>query len=150
MDQVPAGDRGPWSIEGRELPLAARYREGHVERLRAPLEQHGHPVAGLDPLGGALEVLYVADALAVDLPNHVAPLQPRLGRCALILNTGHDHAVRRAQVELPLDLRGDGAGVEAEEALALAAGLDDLCGLLGRLTELDLERPIPLVPPDPD
>src|SRR5262249_29568885 len=45
---------------------------------------------------------------------------------------------------------GEGTGVEAEEALALAARVDGLCGFLGRLAELDLEHPLPLVPPDPD
>src|SRR5437867_6390416 len=97
-------------------------RERHVERLRPALEEHGHAVAALEPLRRPLEVLYGAHALAVDLADHVAALQARLGGRAVLVHPRHHHAFGRAQVELAGDLRSQGPRVETQEALALAAG----------------------------
>src|SRR6267142_6199442 len=141
--------RASGRTRGTPSPSSFRDREGHVQGLRPPLQQHGHAVARLDALGGALEVLHAADSLSVDLANDVATLHPRFGRRALFLDPRYDHTVRRAKAELSLDVRRDRPRLETEEALALAARLQ-LGGFLRRLAELDLERLFALVAPDLD
>src|SRR5262249_61498550 len=86
----------------------------------------------------------------IDFADHIAPLQASLGRRAFVLHAGYDHALGGSEIELALDLRGDGAGVEAENALAFVARLDDLGRLLGRLAQLDLECPPAPVSPATD
>src|SRR5437870_13282651 len=122
-------------------------RERHVEGLRPALQEHGHAVAALEPLRRPLEVLHGAHALAVDLADHVAALQARLGGRAVLVHPRHHHAFGRAQVELAGDLRSQGPRVETQEALALAARLGRLRGRLGCLADLDLACFLAIVAP---
>src|SRR5574341_1719815 len=72
-----AGSRRGWAETGACRSSAAD-GEGDVEGRQAALQEHGEAVAVLHVAREALEVGEAPDVLAVDLLDHVAPLDARL------------------------------------------------------------------------
>src|SRR5574341_2352825 len=89
-----AGSRRGWAETGACRSSAAD-GEGDVEGRQAALQEHGEAVAVLHVAREALEVGEAPDVLAVDLLDHVAPLDARLRGGAAVLDARHQHAVGR-------------------------------------------------------
>src|SRR3990170_917491 len=141
-----AGSNRGWPETGARRSSAAE-RERDVHRGRPALQAHRELVALLQRAREALEVGERADALAVDLPDDVAPLDARLRRRAALLDPRDDDALARAQVELAGDLGRDRAHLEAEERARATLALLELA-LLGRLADLHLDGALALLAPD--
>src|SRR3989441_12540774 len=126
--------------------------KGDIERRLATLQEEGDLVSLLDVARRALEVGEAPDvgedALALDLLDDVAALDARLGRCAPLLDAGHEHALVRLQIEPLRELGRDGPHLEPERRPRPPARVLPRRPLVGRLAYLDLDGLLALIAPD--
>src|SRR5207245_2831541 len=88
------------------------------------------------------------DALALDLLDDIAALDARLGRCAALLDAGHEHALVRLQIEPLRELGRDGPHLEPKRRPRPPARVLPRRPLVGRLAYLDLDGLLALIAPD--
>src|SRR5262245_13504726 len=96
---VPTGIPAPTASPGTSPgALPSAYSECDVERHGSPLEKDGQAVTVLDVLHETVVVRLAAHLLAVDLANHVAPLDAGLGGRATLIHARHDDALADLEV----------------------------------------------------